>query len=273
MKKETSFWDELDASAEAVEEAALGDVVGHARDWDAFAEQQVASHALPTLLEVTPAVSKSPSRRQNASATSEKGEQNDEESAALKGEIEALLFMTSRPLPMEELALMLDAPLDDIVDALSELLNDYAFRGESSLEIEDSEEGYILQVRLPYKHLVNKMIPMEMSAAALRTLSVIAIKSPLLQKELIDLRGSSAYDHVKELLAHKLISKNRHGSSYRLNVTSTFHQLFKLTGDKKDLDVLVDSELGLEREARQKALNAPLEALPELEDTPLNLSL
>jgi len=74
--------------------------------------------------------------------------------------------------------------------------------------------------------------------------------------------GATADDHVKELLSHKLISKNRSGVSFRLNVTPTFHQLFKLCGDKKDLDVLVESELGLEKEQRQQALKAPLEALP-----------
>jgi segregation and condensation protein B len=160
-----------------------------------------------------------------------------------------------------------------VVDAVSELLSDYNFREDSSLEIDDSEEGYILQIRKPYQHLVNKMIPMDISTAALRTLSVIAIKSPLLQKDLIELRGASAYDHVKELLSHKLISKNRSGVSYRLNVTPTFHQLFKLSGDKKDLDVLVESELGLEKEQRQQALKAPLEDITSLDDLALSVSL
>jgi|GEM_PF-1110958 len=195
------------------------------------------------------------------------------EPAVLKGEIEALLFMTSRPLPMEELALMLEASLDDVSEAMVDLIGDYQFREDSSLEIDDSEEGYILQVRKNYTHLVNKMLPMELSTASLRTLSVIAIKAPMIQKELIDLRGSSAYDHVKELLAHKLISKNRSGSSYRINVTSTFHQMFKLTGDKKDLDILVESELSAERMKRDAIMARPVEAIAPLEELSLSVEL
>ena len=243
-EKTSDFWDEFDEASTAVEDADLGDVVGREDDFQAFEASQSK----------TPLPSEAPAREASPPA--------DDDAPCLKGEIEALLFMTSRPLHMEDMALLLERPLDHVVDAVSELLSDYNFREASSLEIDDSEEGYILQVRKPYQHLVNKMIPMEISTAALRTLSVIAIKAPLLQKELIDLRGATAYDHVKELLSHKLISKNRSGVSFRLNVTPTFHQLFKLSGDKKDLDVLVESELGLEKEQRQQALQAPLEALP-----------
>ena len=256
MKDKTSdFWDEFDESTATVEEADLSDVVGRDEDFQAFDAMQLAK---PVLIET----------KKQA-----KTDDEDEDAPCLKGEIEALLFMTSRPLHMEDMALLLEHPLDAVVDAVSELLSDYNFREDSSLEIDDSEEGYILQVRKPYQHLVNKMIPMDISTAALRTLSVIAIKSPLLQKDLIDLRGATAYDHVKELLSHKLISKNRSGVSYRLNVTPTFHQLFKLSGDKKDLDVLVESELGLEKEQRQQALKVPLEDITSLDDLALSASL
>jgi segregation and condensation protein B len=253
-EKTSDFWDEFDEASTAVEDADLGDVVGRDEDFQAFEATQSAK---PLVIETKKKVVNT----------------DDEDPPCLKGEIEALLFMTSRPLHMEDMALLLEHPLDAVVDAVSELLSDYNFREDSSLEIDDSEEGYILQVRKPYQHLVNKMIPMDISTAALRTLSVIAIKSPLLQKDLIELRGASAYDHVKELLSHKLISKNRSGVSYRLNVTPTFHQLFKLSGDKKDLDVLVESELGLEKEQRQQALKAPLEDITSLDDLALSASL
>jgi segregation and condensation protein B len=254
-EKTSDFWDEFDEVPSAsVEEADLKDVVGRDEDFQAFDAMQSAKPF---------------------GAVGKKKSVNidDEDAPCLKGEIEALLFITNRPLHMEDMALLLERPLDEVVDAVSELLSDYNFREDCSLEIDDSEEGYILQVRKPYQHLVNKMIPMDISTAALRTLSVIAIKSPLLQKELIDLRGATAYDHVKELLNHKLISKNRSGVSYRLNVTPTFHQLFKLSGDKKDLDVLVESELGLEKEQRQQALKAPLDDITSLDDLALSASL
>ena len=160
------------------------------------------------------------------------------EALALKGQLEAVLFLTGRPLQVDELAELVEAPFEETENALIELIQDYAFRADSALEIDDTE-GYILQVRPEYKHLVEKMIPMDISTAALRTLSAIAIKAPILQSELIELRGSNAYDHIQELLQHKLVSKHRKGRSYQVNVTPKFHKHFKLMGDKKDLEFLV----------------------------------
>ncbi len=253
---EKGFWDEFDEDTPSLaEDADVADLVGQSKDWEAF---ELAQEKRP---QEKMTLSKAPA------------EDDTEETPVLKGEIEALLFMTNRPLHLEDIALMLERPLGEVIDAMSELLGDYAFRGDSSLEIEDGEEGYILQIRRSYQHLVNKMMPMDLSTAALRTLSVIAIKAPILQKELIELRGSTAYDHVKELLSHKLISKNRHGSSYRLNLTPTFHQLFKLSGDKKELDVLVETELSVEKESRQKIMNTSIEAPEALESLSLSVSL
>lgn len=160
----------------------------------------------------------------------------------LKGRIEAVLFLTSRPLKLDELASLVEAPIFETEDALIELVQDYGFRDDSVLEIDDGAEGYILQLRTEYKPLVNKMIPMDISVASVRTLSVIAIRGPLLQKDLIEMRGSSAYDHIQELLKLKLVHKKREGRSYMVSVTSKFHQHFKLKGDKKELDFLVDAE-------------------------------
>lgn len=156
----------------------------------------------------------------------------------LKGRVEAVLFMTGKALSVLEIAQMIDAPYEETEFALMELMGDYNFREGSSLEIDDTD-GYILQVKEEYGDMVNKMMPLEMSAAELRTLSAIAIKAPVLQSDLIEWRGSVAYDHIANLLKHKLITKRREGRSYQLNVTRHFHEYFKLTADRKDLAHLV----------------------------------
>lgn len=158
----------------------------------------------------------------------------------LKGQIEAALFVTGKPLALDELALLLEAPLEATENALMDLIQEYAFR-DGALEIDDTD-GYILQVRQDepaYRGVLNKLVPMELSHAAVRTLSAIAIKAPILQSDLIELRGATAYDHIQELLGKKLVSKKRQGRSYLLNVTPTFNQHFRLAGDKKDLAFLV----------------------------------
>jgi segregation and condensation protein B len=157
---------------------------------------------------------------------------------SLKGRIESALFMTGKALSLHDIAQMVDAPYEETEFALMELMGDYNFREGSALEIDDTD-GYILQVKEEYGDMVNKMMPLAMSAAELRTLSAIAIKAPVLQSDLIEWRGSVAYDHIANLLKHKLITKRREGRSYQLNVTRHFHEYFKLTADRKDLAHLV----------------------------------
>jgi segregation and condensation protein B len=156
----------------------------------------------------------------------------------LKGRLEAVLFLTGKALSVQDIAAMLESPYEETENALVDLMGDYNFREESSLEIDDTD-GYILQVKEEYSDIVHKMMPLEMTSAELRTLSAIAIKAPVLQSDLIEWRGSVAYDHIAHLLKRKLITKRREGRSYILNVTRSFHEYFKLTADKKDLAHLV----------------------------------
>jgi segregation and condensation protein B len=155
---------------------------------------------------------------------------------ALKGQIEASLFLTSRALSVRDLAETIGAFSTDVETALMELLHDYACR-EGALEIDDSEDGYMLKVKDQYQPLVQRMLPMELSQAATRTLSAIALKAPISQKALIDWRGSGAYDHIQELLKHKLISKKRQGRSYIVDVTPKFRQYFKVQTSLSDLQM------------------------------------
>ena len=105
--------------------------------------------------------------------------------------MEAVLFLTGRALRLAELMELVGAPLEDVEFALIELMGDYNARPEASLEIDDTD-GYILQVKEEYGDIVHRMMPLEISAAELRTLSAIAIKAPVRQSELIEWRGASA---------------------------------------------------------------------------------
>lgn len=154
---------------------------------------------------------------------------------SLKSKVEAVLFITARAAAPEEIAAILDESTENVEEALLDLIMDYSSR-EGALEIDD-ENGYIIQVREEYMDIVEKLVPVELTPAILKTLSIIAIKEPVLQSELIDLRGSSAYDHIKELLIKGLITRRRDGStrSYRLKTTDKFAEYFKLKGDEATL--------------------------------------
>lgn len=150
---------------------------------------------------------------------------------SLAATIEAILYLKGQPLTLAEIAALARCDRQAAEDALLQLLDDYAHR-DSALEIVEGERGYSLQLRPGLQDLVNTLLPVNLSTAALRTLAAIALKGRLLQSELIDLRGSGAYDHIKELVAEGFIRKTRQsdGRSFWISVTEKFHQYFQMEG-------------------------------------------
>ncbi len=167
----------------------------------------------------------------------------------LKSRIEAVLFVTAKALSVEEIAVYLDKEPEQVEEALLELIMDYASR-DGALEIDD-ENGYILQVKEDYSDIVEKICPIDLSPAVLRTLLVIALKEPIRQTELVKLR-SAAYEHVAELVDRGLISKHKdkNGRSINIKTTPKFAEYFKLKGDTRAL------ARQLEKEIEEKKNNA-----------------
>ena len=105
----------------------------------------------------------------------------------------------------------------------------YAQR-DTALDIVVGSGTYSLQLRAGLGELVRDLLPVNLSTAALRTLATIALKKRILQSDLVDLRGSGAYDHIKELLAQNFIERKRQseGRSYWINLTDKFHRTFSV---------------------------------------------
>jgi segregation and condensation protein B len=158
----------------------------------------------------------------------------------LANKIEAIIYIKGRPLKIEEIFACLHQQVEPskmspsdrelIEDALIELMNDYAHR-DSALEIVETEAGYSLQLKHEYENLLRELVPAELGKGALRTLAAVALKNPILQTELIDLRGSSAYQQVAELVQLGFVRKREQadGRSYWLEVTNKFHQYFEIS--------------------------------------------
>ena len=164
---------------------------------------------------------------------------------SLKARIEAVLFITAQALEVKDIAEILKEDEAVVEEALLDLIMDYSAR-EGALEIDD-ENGYILQVKEEYMDIVEQLCPVELKPAVLKTLTVIALKEPIRQSYLKELR-SNAYEHVQELLKMGLISRHRdkNGRSFNLKTTPKFKEYFKLKGDAKTLAKIID----LEKQAR-----------------------
>lgn len=162
-------------------------------------------------------------------------QQND-----LKAKVEAVLFITSKAMQPIEIAEILNIEEDKVEQALLDLMFDYSSRN-GALEIDD-EAGYIIQVKSEHMDIVEKLCPVELSPAILKTLTVIALKEPIRQTALKELR-SNAYEHISQLLEEGLISrtKDKNGRSFNIRTTKKFQEYFKLKGDIKALVKQLDA--------------------------------
>ena len=161
----------------------------------------------------------------------------------LKSRIEAVLFVTGRAVDLKEIAKILETDEQEVEDAMLALIVDYSSR-DGALEIDD-ENGYIIQVKDEYMDIVEKLCPVDISNAVLKTLTVIALKEPIRQAELKELRGSTAYEHVQELVDKGLISrkKDKNGRSYNLKTTEKFAEYFKIKGNSEILSKMETKKL------------------------------
>lgn len=143
--------------------------------------------------------------------------------------IEAILYLKGRPLPIHRLAEYAGCDREMAEEGLMELMNDYAHR-ESALEIVETQDGYCLQLKSGFRHLVDTLIPLDLGVGALRTLAAIALRGPIVQTDLVDLRGSGAYQHVHDLVKLGFVRRRRQadGRSFIVQVTDKFHQNFEI---------------------------------------------
>ena len=151
---------------------------------------------------------------------------------SLPAQIEAVLYLKGKPLTVSEISETLDQSTESIQEALIALMAGYAQR-DTSLEIAEKDGKYSLQLTKGLGELVQNLLPVDISGASLRTLATIALKKRILQSDLVDLRGSGAYEHIKELVNMNFVERKRQrdGRSFWITLSEKFHQTFTVIPD------------------------------------------
>lgn len=165
----------------------------------------------------------------------------------LATKIEAILYLKGQPLTISEIAEYAKVDRQSVEYALIELMDDYAHR-DSALAIVETDSSYSLQLRADFQPLVQELIPLELGVGALRTLAAIALYSPITQTQLVDLRGSGAYQHVQELVELGFIRKRRQSDSRSqlLSLTPKFNQYFQMDQLPQELLASMPQQLEME---------------------------
>ena len=146
--------------------------------------------------------------------------------------IEAVLYLKGKPVSKKTLSELTNSDINSVSKAIKQLSDKYS-HSSSALEIISNNSLISLELKHSLNEYVEDLLPSELKTAVLRTLAVIAIKKKILQSDLIILRGSSAYDHIKELIEKKFINKRKQkdGRSYWLSLSDKFFQTFAVSNE------------------------------------------
>ncbi len=142
--------------------------------------------------------------------------------------VEAVLFAVGREITSERIASLCALQMSEVESIIAKLQQDY-IQKEHSLQIIKKENGWKLTVKDEFVPLVSSIVSStEMDTAMMGTLAVIAWRYPLVQSEVIKLRGSGAYEHLRSLEEQNFIEKEKFGRTFKLKLTKKFFEYFDL---------------------------------------------
>lgn len=185
----------------------------------------------------------------------------------IKKQIEAILFTLGKFVSVEEIAKYLNLnSTEDITKALAQLKKEYEEK-DSALILHQQDNLFKLNIKKEFGHLTNRLLSdTEMDSPTIKTLAIIAFKSPVIQSDIIHIRGNKAYDHISNLINSGLILTEKYGRTRLIKLTPHFYDYFDISEKElknelskitlKDIQKILSElprPLALEKEQNNKA--------------------
>ena len=191
--------------------------------------------------------------------------------SGLKGILEAILFVSGEPLPVDRmLGVVEGVAREELMSALRALQADYAAEGRG-LQLVEVAGGFQITTRsdcAPWiKRLERAKEGAKLSRSAMETLAIVAYKQPVVRAEIEQIRGVDSAAVLKTLLERRLVRivgrKDAPGRPIMYGTTRQFLQAFGLK-DLSDLPALRDiKELKEAEPFTLPNLDADADASPE----------
>lgn len=169
---------------------------------------------------------------------------------SLEARIEALLFVSSGPVGISQLADALQVPSRRVKKSMDVLKNSLATRG---IRLQEFDSQYQLTTGPEFSDDVERLLILEdtstLSRAALEVLAIIAYQQPVTRPQIDSIRGVNSDSVLRTLLRHGLIEEAGRsmspGRPILYTITSEFLQYFGLNAleELPPLDPELVSEL------------------------------
>ncbi|UCD95729.1 MAG: SMC-Scp complex subunit ScpB [Candidatus Bathyarchaeota archaeon] len=142
--------------------------------------------------------------------------------------VEAALYVAGRPLDLKTLASIAGTRSKNLARKLASTLKEAYAQRNTSLEIlELPDERFVMQLKPEYSPKVQRlsMRPL-LTIGPLKTLSYIAYRQPVAQKQVLQVRGNHVYSHLKQLEEMGLIRRDLANRRRILRTTEFFADYF-----------------------------------------------
>ena len=160
---------------------------------------------------------------------------NENESIA---RLEAALYSAGRPMSVEELirASGTESRVKTL-NLLTKLIQKAkgAFKAIEIVILPD--DSYVFQLKPEYSSTIGRRYASKpiLPKATQKTLSYIAYEQPISSKQLVEVRGTGVYSHLKELSQLDFIEHQNVGRIKIYNTTEKFRKYFGIQGDADTL--------------------------------------
>jgi segregation and condensation protein B len=143
-----------------------------------------------------------------------------------KALVEAALFVSENPLTLDKISKILDIPMKDL-NVIIENIKKELDTDSHGIELAITPEGYQFQIKDKFLEKVSGLTTYsDMSKGVLRTLSIVALRQPITQSEIIKIQGNKAYNYIKNLEKKGLIRTEKAGRTKLINTTKEFERYF-----------------------------------------------
>ena len=144
-----------------------------------------------------------------------------------KAMVEAALFVSEDPVNIKTLSkvtgITSTKDLKDILNTIKKELDANCH----GIELALTSEGYQFQVKDKFLEKVSGLTTYsDISKGTLRTLSLVALRQPMLQSEIIKIQGNKAYNYIKSLEKKGLIKTEKVSRTRSISTTKEFERYF-----------------------------------------------
>ncbi|MDD5022871.1 MAG: SMC-Scp complex subunit ScpB [Candidatus ainarchaeum sp.] len=159
------------------------------------------------------------------------------ENADKKRIIEAVLFISSKELSLEEIGKIIEVKNPEKAKKIvEELIKEYQ-NFNNSIEIVENNNKYVMRVKNQYIENIKEFSQdMEISKGALRVLSYVHMnKGEVLKSYVAKRLGSWIYPYVQELIDNGFLAAKKAGRTKKLITTEKFRKYFPNEKIESDL--------------------------------------